>query len=292
MELLPPTLGPAAIHTRRLRWQVQRAGLRERVVEVPSGRLNAWTGGSGRPVLVVPGFGVDNLWQWYPQLPALARRRRVVAPDLLGFGGSGSPGVDGVLTRQTSACAELMERLGHDDYDVLGLSYGGFVALGLADRGHCTGRVVLSDCPGPCFDHDDYLALCRRFEVDHIADFLQPSGPAGVRRLLHLAWHKPPWLPDFVMADVHASTFVHRRAEQRPVLDDLVERTKNPPELDVRNETLVLWGEHDRFFPLAGGEALVGQLPNARLHVFPDTAHAPNLQASGAFTREVLRFLR
>ncbi|MCP4805565.1 MAG: alpha/beta hydrolase [Proteobacteria bacterium] len=291
MDLLPSRLGPAAIHTRRLRWQVERAGMVERTLTLPSGRLLAWTGGRGRPVLVVPGFGVDNLWQWYPQLPALVKNRTVVAPDLLGFGGSGSPGADGVLARQTAVCGELMESLGHRDYDVLGLSYGGFVALGLANAGAPIGKVVVSDCPGSCFDYDDYLALCRRFQVDHISDLLMPRDAKGVRRLLHVAWHKPPWLPDFVLADVHAATFVDRRDEQLPVLLDLVEQTKNPPDIRFEQPTLILWGVHDKFFPLAGGERLTRMLPNARLHVFQGTAHAPNLQASGPFTREVLDFL-
>lgn len=291
MERLRSRIGPAAIHTRRLRWQVTRAGLRESQHQLAAGRLNVWTGGSGRPVLVVPGFGVDNLWQWYPQLPALARKRHVVAPDLLGFGGSGSPGQAGVLARQTQACGQLMESLGHRDYDVLGLSYGGFVALALASEGAPIGRLVISDCPGPCFDYGDYERLCERFEVDHIAQLLMPGDAAGVRRLLHVAWHNPPWIPDFVLADVHAATFVARRAEQRPVLDDLVEQTRSPPDIRIRQPTLVLWGEHDRFFPLSGGERLVERLDDATLHVFGGNAHAPNLQSSGDFTRRALSFL-
>ena len=279
-----PRLGPAELHARRLRWSARRAGYAEKRV----GDVHLWEGGRGRQLLLIPGFGVDVLWQWGPQLAALARGRRVIAPTLLGFGESGSAGEVAVLERQAHALLECVR----GDFDLCGLSYGGFVALEIAelvpDR---VGKVILSDCPGPCFTPDDVRALCGRFGVPAVWDLLLPRDTRGVRALVELAWHRPPWIPDFVLSDVHRAVFVERRTEQLPILRDLVARTEDPPDISGDHETLLLWGEHDRFFPLANGRQLAERLPRARLEVLRDTAHAPNLQASGRFTRLVVDFL-
>jgi pimeloyl-ACP methyl ester carboxylesterase len=228
------------------------------------------------------------VWQWGPQLAALSKVRRVVAPTLLGFGQSGPPGAGRVLERQAAAVVECVA----GDFDLCGLSYGGFVALEIARRWPSrVGKVVLSDCPGPCFTPDDVVELCDRFGVGSVPDLLLPTDVRGVRTLVQLAYHRPPWIPDFVLADVLRTTYRHRRTEQLPILEDLVARTHDPPSLEADHETLVIWGEHDRFFPLPRGREFAGRLPRARFEVLRDTAHAPNLQASGRFSRLVVDFL-
>lgn len=45
----------------------------------------------------------------------------------------------------------------------------------------------------------------------------------------------------------------------------------------IRQPVLLLHGAHDALMPLAAGEFLATHLPDARLEVFPDAAHAPFL---------------
>ncbi len=291
MDLIPPGLGPAEIHGRRLRWSAGRAGFRQGIHDTPHGRLAVWQGGYGRPLLLISGFAVEALWQWDGQLGALAHRHRVVAPDLVGHGGS-SGAIHRPLETMIGRCASLMEQLGHEQYDVCGLSYGGFVALGLArEHGQRVRRVLLSDCPGPAFTWDDYQALLGRFGARSIEDLLLPASPSGMRDLVGIAWHRPPWLPDFVLADVHARMFVNRRSEQLPLLAEVVQMVRQPPPVACPHPTLVCWGEHDRVFPVETGERLVGLLPDARVEVFRDTAHTPNIQQPRRFNRVLLDFL-
>ena len=291
MDLMPAGLGPAEIHGRRLRWSAKRAGFKQRTADTEHGRLAYWEGGHGSPLLLVSGLAVEALWQWDGQLAALAQRHRIVAPDLVAHGGSAGA-IHSPLETMVGRCASLMRQLGHHHYDVCGLSYGGFVALGLA-REHRASvrRVAMSDCPGPAFTWDDYEALLARFGVASIEDLLLPPTPQGMRALVEIAWHRPPWLPDFVLADVHARMFVHRRAEQLPVLHEVVEMVRNPPEIDCPHPTLIFWGEHDRVFPLETGRRLASRLPDARVEVFPSTAHTPNIQQPRRFNRALLDFL-
>src|SRR4029453_5413043 len=40
--------------------------------------------------------------------------------------------------------------------------------------------------------------------------------------------------------------------------------------------TLIIWGEHDAYFPRAAQETLRSSIPDARLAIYPDTGHCPN----------------
>ncbi|MBW2529602.1 MAG: alpha/beta hydrolase, partial [Deltaproteobacteria bacterium] len=60
----------------------------------------------------------------------------------------------------------------------------------------------------------------------------------------------------------------------------------------VQQPVLLLWGREDNVTPLGYGERLLGRLPNARLVVYPRCGHLPMLEAAGASTQELLRFLK
>ncbi len=88
-------------------------------------------------------------WQhWQQNLPALARRHRVVAPDLPGFGGSGDldePGVDTLA----DALAGLIQALGLARVTVVGFSFGTLVSSAIAQRWpQWVSRVLLINPPG------------------------------------------------------------------------------------------------------------------------------------------------
>ena len=55
--------------------------------------------------------------------------------------------------------------------------------------------------------------------------------------------------------------------------------------------TLLLWGREDLVTPVAIGERLVRQLPNARLNVYSRCGHFPMLEAISESTRDLGAFL-
>jgi pimeloyl-ACP methyl ester carboxylesterase len=59
----------------------------------------------------------------------------------------------------------------------------------------------------------------------------------------------------------------------------------------IPHETLVLWGDRDRIFPLAAGRAIARALPKARLEVMPRCGHVPPTERPVAFARRVVAFL-
>jgi haloacetate dehalogenase len=89
-------------------------------------------GGEGPPLLLLHGFPQTHAC-WSRVAPALARRHAVVAPDLRGYGASrapaGGPHGEGYTKREMAReLVELMTRLGHERFEVVGHDRGARVA--------------------------------------------------------------------------------------------------------------------------------------------------------------------
>lgn len=88
--------------------------------------------GEGRPLLLLHGTASSSA-MWKPMLPALAARRRTIAPDLRGHGDSDPWPSDASpsLAAEAAAVAAIAVRFG-GAFDLVGHSYGGAVALRMA----------------------------------------------------------------------------------------------------------------------------------------------------------------
>src|SRR5437763_5744229 len=107
--------------------------LEERRLQVKGGRVRYLTGGEGPPLVLVHGLG-GSAWNWTELAPLLARRHRVLVPDLPGHGGSSAlPAVSG-LEPYADRVALVAEREGMLPAPVVGHSLGGMVVLRMALR--------------------------------------------------------------------------------------------------------------------------------------------------------------
>ncbi len=91
-------------------------------------RLAFVNSGTGAAILLVHGFPLDHT-MWEGQIEGLSARRRVIAPDLRGFGQSGVS--EGIVEMGQFAddLAALLDFLGIGDTVLCGLSMGGYIAL-------------------------------------------------------------------------------------------------------------------------------------------------------------------
>ncbi len=245
--------------------------------------VHYWEGGRGPAVLLVHGFGASAVWQWYRQVAALAPEHRVIVPDLLWFGESyDTAESDFGVDRQVEMLVALLDHLGERQVAVVGVSYGGIVATELAHaHPERVTRLALLDSPGRAYTAEDWTALCRRFEVDHMARVLIPSTPADIDRLLAIAYDDPPWSPDWANRQVLEQLYGARRAEKQALLDSLLRDMEAVRSRPARFEApvLLIWGRDDPIFPLGVAERLRDQLgERATLHVIDRARHAPMLE--------------
>jgi len=294
------------MHEAWIRRRFRAAGLVEGQVALGNGSVHHWVGGGSgdTPVLLLHGFGASALWQWYPQVPALARRFKLCLPDLVFFGESTSDKGDRSVRFQAETFLQLASHLGWERFHVVGLSYGGFVAMTLADMApERVGRMCLVGSPGYTMGAEDHQQLLERFGVEHVRDLLLPAGPEGVERLLRIAWHRPPRVPGFVLRDTYHTLFRGQAWQQAELLESLLEEFKGggasagslagrAGEGTNPGQVLILWGEHDPIFPPYLARRLQEQLGGtARLRIIEDTAHAPNMEKPALFNRLLAEFL-
>jgi pimeloyl-ACP methyl ester carboxylesterase len=280
----------------RLVRRMRKANLHDYKAKLPSADVHYWAGGNGagRPLLLVHGFGADALWGWAMQ-SGLAKDHFIIAPDLLWFGDSYSPQADYSSEFQAQIIIELLDHLAIDEVDVVGISYGGFVALELAHQwGDRIRRVVMVDSPGHVYTLDDYHDMLQRNDLESVNELIVPAGPSGVRRLVKLAFHRPPPVPMFVARDIYANMFVLNQAPKVRLLDHMLARADTivPEDYSVPHRVMVLWGSDDVLFPPHLAHRLAKAI-GARSHVeiISRTNHAPNLERPLEFNRRLERFL-
>jgi pimeloyl-ACP methyl ester carboxylesterase len=106
-------------------------GFAQQLVPANGIKINAVTGGSGPPILLLHGWP-ETWWEWHQVMPLLAKHFSVVAIDLRGAGFSDCPrdGYDkATMARDAHG---VMAALGHARYAVCGHDIGGMVALAQA----------------------------------------------------------------------------------------------------------------------------------------------------------------
>jgi pimeloyl-ACP methyl ester carboxylesterase len=83
--------------------------------------------GRGRTVLLLHGFACDHT-DWRYQIPLLAKRHRVIAPDLAYFGQSDPGERPHTTVNHAKDCLRLMDHLGVRKAVLVGHSMGGWIA--------------------------------------------------------------------------------------------------------------------------------------------------------------------
>lgn len=110
-------------------------GFEARYIDVSAGRLFARIGGKGPPLLLLHGYPQTHV-EWHRLAPSLAERFTVVVPDLRGYGASFLPtSRDGEAMSKRAMgrdMVELMAKLGHQRFRLVGHDRGGRVAYRLA----------------------------------------------------------------------------------------------------------------------------------------------------------------
>lgn len=280
----------------RLARHFQRFGVTSYRASLANGEIRYWAGGraDGKPLLLVHGFGGDGLLGWGSQA-RLARDRLLIVPDLLWFGDSHAHREDFSPRFQAETLVQLLDHLAIEQADVAGISYGGFVAGELAHGwSERVRRLIIVDSPGHTYTLLDYHEMLDRLGLESIAEMVTPDEPAGVQRLMRLAYRRPPPVPAFVARDVFARMFVRWKVEKVRLLDHLLALADGvkPGDYRITQPTLVLWGEHDQLFPVPLAYRLAGAIEApARVHVIPGTNHAPNMERPLYFDARVREHL-
>jgi pimeloyl-ACP methyl ester carboxylesterase len=258
--------------------------------------------GFGPPLVLLHGL-LGYSFSWRHNLLALAAQRTVYAPDQLGAGFSDRvPGLDCTLRAVASRTLEFLDAVGITNFDLLGTSHGGGVAIMLAgllrERGnHRLRRLILVAPINPWSPHGRRLGpFLARPGISQAFAWTMPrarfSHPYILRRLYGDPRRiSPGTLEGYVAPNRIPGTFPYALSVLRTWLEDLEELKRHLPALaDV--PTLLLWGDEDAAVYASSAESLRQHLPNAKLVRYPGVGHLPYEEVPTEFNRTVLEFLK
>jgi pimeloyl-ACP methyl ester carboxylesterase len=103
-------------------------GVRHRLVDVRGVRIHVAEAGEGEPVILQHGWP-QHWYTWRHVIPELARTRRVIVPDLRGFGWSEAPAGDYEKETFAADLIGLLDALELDRVDLIGHDWGGFTGF-------------------------------------------------------------------------------------------------------------------------------------------------------------------
>jgi pimeloyl-ACP methyl ester carboxylesterase len=270
-------------------------------VDLHGNRATYRVAGEGPPVVLIHGM-INSSRHWEAVATRLAGSHRVIAPDLIGHGGSATPRGDYSLGAHAASIRDLLATLGVERATIVGHSLGGGVAMQFFYQfPQRTERLVLisSGGLGP-----------------EVSPLLRGAAMPGSALLLRLATQ-----PRIVGALAAAGTRLRARGNAngvqlqaivralgplqeagaqrafletlRAVIDRHGQRVSARDRLYLLSEipTMVVWGERDRTIPLAHGLATRDAVPGCRFELLPRAAHFPNLEDPAGLAAVLVDFV-
>ena len=236
----------------------------------------------GVPLLLIHGLGARSL-DWAALIPGLqAAGHEVILVDLPGYGRSEKPDHAGyTIAEQERAVVGVLRELGIGVADVAGWSMGGWIAMKIAaDQPERVRRLVLFDSAG------------MDFEMPYEPSVFTPKDVDGVQRLMARLTPQAQKMPRFVAKDLLRRARPTRWVMRRSVDSMLSGRDLMQYRLgEIRQPTLVFWGEEDQLIPIEAGERIAAGIKGASLVRLPGCGHLAPTECAANILPVMTHFL-
>ena len=216
------------------------------------------------PLLLCNGIGA-SLEALQPLVDALDPDRGVVRFDVPGVGGSQLPPLPYPIAALSSWVAALMSRLGHREFDVLGLSWGGGLAQQLAVQSRRRVRRLVLVATGT-------------------GAMMVPAHPRVLAKMLTPRRHRDPEYAARIAAEIYGGSMrthpevgaalLHRATRAGPKrgyyyqLAAMTGWSSLPFLRMIQQPTLVMGGDDDPIIPVINPQMQAQLIPSARLVVY------------------------
>ena len=233
------------------------------------------------------GPGATGTSNWKAVIEELGERHYCLAPDMIGFGDSTHPrtrqGMKAFNLLQAETLWQLLDTLGVQNAHLIGNSMGGMISIRMAlaqpDR---VGTMLLMGSGGaPDLPITPGLQHLRTFYADPTADSL--------RALLESFVYDMDTLAGVVDRVVEERMPYIERADVKRSHAAMFDPAAGPPAFTVEeltslpHKTLCVHGRDDIIVPVQSSTYLAKTMPNASLHIIPNSGHWTQIEAHDTF---------
>lgn len=273
--------------------------MRLRFETIDGATTRFYDAGEGPPVLLLHGVGMPAE-VWVRNMPSLATRYRVIAPDLLGCGFT-EPGRyrgGAVHPYMIDHLAALMDRLDLERTAVIGSSLGALLALLLHLRLPERTPALTLVSSGSAFNNDDDLkAMYDATWKNGRSAYLDPSRQNCLRRMASIVATGTEIPEALLLAQMisyalpGALDVFDQRMAALAELESWREWRVQPRLPEVTAQVLAIFGGRDPRANVESARSELGKIKDSRLVVFDNARHYPHLDEPERFDRELLSFL-
>lgn len=252
--------------------------------------------GQGPVLVLLHGTGA-SLHTWEVWTEELKNDFTVVSLDLPAFGLTGPfPDRDYQIRHYTEFLDAFTDAISLDSFALGGNSLGGLIAWRFTlDYPKRVEQLILLDAAGiPREESGESPLAFRLAKKPAIAAIMQKVTPKALfKKSLYEVYGDPEKVTPALLQRYFE---LFRRPGNRQAYVDRInqEDTITDPDRlkEIRQATLILWGETDAWIPVANASAMADRLPNDTLIIYPEVGHLPMEEIPLQTAKDVRAFLK
>ena len=241
--------------------------------------------GSGTPLVLVHGFlGSSDMWN--PQIKFFKDNFRVIAPALPGFGKSNAIDSCDSIKCMANVILNLLEKKEIKNFNLLGHSMGGMI---VQEMTKLAGEKILKLI---CYGTGPRGNIPGRFEtIDQSREKLKINGLKVTANRIAKTWFIDEDKAKYFHLCDEAGKQTSIEATDNGLIAmknwNGIENLKN-----IKNETLIIWGNQDKAYNFNQVETLNNNIPNSDLKIIDGCSHNVHLEKPDEFNIIVEEFLK
>lgn len=229
----------AIIMEKRFRW----------VIKIKIGNIVTIVKGKGKPILLLHGY-LSCKESFNYQIEFLSKFRKVIAPDLSGFGESGKLESPYSLGDYKDEVLNILKYLNVERYDVLAHSFGGRIAIKLASENNNIDKIIL-------------------------------TGAAGLKPRRKLSYYIKVYVYKFLKLFVSEQKLKNFGSTEYKTLDSVMKKSYIKivnEHLDsklklIENEVLIIFGDGDKETPVYMAKKLAKNIKRSSVYIMKGCGH-------------------
>ena len=241
--------------------------------------------GKGFPLVLLHGFlGSSKMWK--PQIDFFKDYFRVITPDLPGFGKSNKAKSHNSIQSISNFLLGCFVKKKIDKFHLLGHSMGGMIVQEMVkSEGNKISKLV-------CYSTGPIGEMPGRFEtVNESRKKLKKNGLEITARDIAKTWFVKGENAKYFDICVESGKQTTLEAADNSLIAlknwNGIDNLKN-----IKNKTLIIWGDRDKSYNLEQVQTLEKNIENSKLIIFKNCAHNVHLEKAEQFNKIVFDFIK